>query len=190
MKKFFMASLMAIVVMFTFPSCDMLDTLMNYEEQLSLSSEEMDELIVGEWILVEAGRYLDRNEYDEDYVYNDPEDAVTTSIKSIKFIDSESPVIYFKDEVVFEVNDLLESGGWVVSTASYKEFAVDMDKHILKFGCGYEGKEYYILYNGTCGGIRNYMIRLFGVEKNNGYDVKRMILSAEEDTYYEFKPVK
>ena len=95
-----------------------------------------------------------------------------------------------KDEVVFEVNDLQESGGWVVSTASYKEFAVDMDKHILKFGCGYEGKEYYILYNGTCGGIRNYMIRLFGVEKNNGYDVKRMILSAEEDTYYEFKPVK
>ena len=114
-----MASLMAIVVMFTFPSCDMLDTLMNYEEQLSLSSEEMDELIVGEWILVEAGRYLDRNEYDEDYVYNDPEDAVTTSIKSIKFIDSESPVIYFKDEVVFEVNDRQESGRWVVSTASY-----------------------------------------------------------------------
>lgn len=189
MKNFFMASLMAIVVMFTFPSCDMLDTLMNYEELLWLSSEEKDELIVGEWILVEAGRYLGRNEYDEDYVYNHPDDSVTTSIKSIKFIDSESPVIYFKDEVVFKVKDY-SFGGWDVSTASYKEFAVDMDKHILEFGCDYKGKEYYILYNGICGGIRNYMIRFFGVEKNNGYDVKRMILSAYENTYYEFKPVK
>ena len=190
MKKLFMVSLMAIVTMFAFSSCDMLDMLTNYEEQLSLSSEEMDELIVGEWVLVEAGRYFDSNEYDEDYVYNDPEDAVTTSIKSIKFIDRESPIIYFKDEVVFEVNDWQESGGWVVSTANYKEFAVDTEKHILKFGCGYEGKEYYILYNGRSGGIWNYSIRLFGVEKNDGYDVKRMILSAEENTHYEFKPVK
>ena len=52
------------------------------------------------------------------------------------------------------------------------------------------GSEFFILYLGRAGGIINYQINFYGIEKGDSYEVKRIIISAGNYTYYEFKPAK
>lgn len=193
MKKLIIVSVLSVAAIFSFCSCDMLDFLKNYEEYLSLTDEEYSELIKGKWQLTAVGRSLEFDDtYHEEHVVNDPDNPASSSIDYIVFKDNESPVIYFKESVLFEVNTWNDSKEiYETSTSSYKEFAVDTDEQLLKFGCmDGSGSEFFILYLGRAGGIINYQINFYGIEKGDSYEVKRIILSADNYTYYEFKPVK
>ena len=193
MKKLIFISVLSVAAIFSFCSCDMLDLLKNYEERLSLSDEESSELIKGKWQLTAVGRSLELDDtYYEEHVVNDPDNPASSSIDYIVFKDNESPVIYFKESVLFEVNTWNDSKEiYETSTSSYKEFAVDTEKQLLQFGCMDEsGSEFFILYLGRAGGIINYQINFYGIEKGDSYEVKRIIISAGNYTYYEFKPAK
>ena len=191
MKTRILVYVLFVAAVFSFSSCDSLRWLSNYEEMLSLTDEEYDELIVGKWNLTDVGNALELDDvYHEERVVNQSDRPIITSIKSIEFKTSSAPTIYFKEDALFYVYDWYNPSGTVEYIESYKEFAVDYTKQLVKFGLDSDGNEFFILYKGMAGGINNYQIRLYGVEKGDNYDVKRIILHAEDDSYYEFKPAK
>ena len=191
-RSVFVAAVMA-VLSFSLASCEGLELLENYEEQLSLSSEEWEQLVPGKWKLTDAGysTYLD-DVYGEDRIDKEGYPEVSCSIESIEILPDDEAVINFKKEVTFEVTIPAETK---TITRNYKKFDTRTDYGVLYLGFDGEGNEVYNLYEtGYEAGIPQWNIKVYGTETlTGGYKLKRMIIDAgvdPENASYELVPAK
>ena len=100
MKRILLLLTVAAVSVMSFVSCEEFSFLFNQEENLSLTSEERDALLVGKWICKDAGYSLHLDDMtDLEHIDKEGYPEVRSVIESIK-IDSDGQItFYFKGSV-------------------------------------------------------------------------------------------
>lgn len=193
MKKVFYLAVFVMTVL-SAASCDLLSSLGNNEEFLSLTAEESDELIQGKWILNKVGYTLELDGLNdvEQVVTDDPGYPAIES--TIEYMTIKGKVISFnfKESTMYE-RYFETDGGRIGSEYVWCESLVaDPDVCRMKLGFDGEGTECINVYENLKGGLSRYGMSLYGVEKGDDYKVNRMILHVgiDNDTYYEFIPAK
>lgn len=193
MKKAFYLFTFVVAVL-SVVSCDRLSLLSNYEEFLSLTPEEHDELIQGKWILNKVGYTLELDGLNdvEQIVTDDPDyPAIESAIEYIT-IEGEVFTFKFKESTKYERFFEMEDGRIESEYAWCDTFVADPDICRVRLGFDWEGVELFNVYEFSKGGLFKHGLSLYGVEKGDDYKVNRMILyvGIDNDTYYEFVPAK
>lgn len=193
MKKVFYLAAFVMTVL-SVASCDLLSSLGNNEEFLSLTAEESDELIQGKWILNKVGYTLELDGLNdvEQVVTDDPDyPAIESAIEYIT-IEGEVFTFKFKESIRYERFFEMEDGRIESEYAWCDTFVADPDICRVRLGFDWEGAELFNVYEFSKGGLIKHGLSLYGVEKGDDYKVNRMILyvGIDNDTYYEFVPAK
>ena len=185
--------IMAGLFMMTTSSCGMFDDMFemldeileSYEERLSLSDEEMEEYLRGEWILNKVGSSMStNNEYHVEEVVENPD--MVSSISSIE-IDGSTFRFNFKQSTKFErhfwtegVEDVQTEELW------FDSYTATSGSTTLYLGF-YDNVETFTLWDSTNNGFDDYDIELFGRDLlGNGkfnFEITRMVLNVYTACY-------
>lgn len=190
--------IMAGLFMMTTSSCGMFDDMFemldeileSYEERLSLSDEEMEEYLRGEWILNKVGSSMStNNEYHIEEVVENPD--MVSSISSIE-IDGSTFRFNFKQSTKFERVFWTEGVEHVqIEELWFDSYTATSGSTTLYLGFD-DNVETFTLWDSTNNGFDEYDIELFGRDLlGNGkfnFEITRMVLSVYglTDAYYEF----
>lgn len=190
MKKNLFGSFLAVLAILLTTSCTQW---FNFEEHLSVTSEEEAELIQGKWELVRAGSSLFL-ENEVEYVDTD-EPPLVSAIESLEIINDEDgfPIFNFTFKEETKITHIT-----FIDERRRETYTWHTAYSVIPSECwmwlGFEdGEEYFYSHEGedVGGGVRCWF-NLYGIDRGNTYTVKRMILcggTPSSITYYEFKPL-
>lgn len=190
MKKSLLVRFLAVLAILLPTSCTQL---FNFEEHLSVTSEEESELIQGKWELVRVGSSLHLEDGLEYVDIDNP--PLISGIESLEIINDEEgfPIFNFtfreerKITHITFIDDVRhETYTW------HSSYSVIPSECFMRFGFDDEGEYFYSYEGGDWGGGVNCSFDLYGFERGDKYTVNRMIIhggSPTSSTYYEFKPL-
>lgn len=187
MKKLCLTAV-AVIASCVLVSCDPLFSLIGLEEDLNLLASEEEECLTGNtWMLSEVGYALNENDRIDTEEY--PE--VTSSIESIEFGEDGSFTLNLKESTKFIESYQDDQGMIKERECWFTTYTAMPDGPTLKFGIRDDGAEEFVIQSFRTGGSRaQFDCNLYGREKADGYEVKRMILQAGIGGFYEFIPQK
>lgn len=194
MKKLCLTAV-AVIASCVLVSCDSLNLLKSYEEELSLTVSEKEECLIGTtWMFSKIGYALEQDKNDVEHIDNDGYPEVSSSIESIQFGEDGSFTVNLKESTKFIERYSDDDGLIKERECWFTTYTATHDGPRLSFGIGDSGVEEFIIKSFVTGGS-SFDCSLYGRDKSNGYKVNRMILKAgtggiHRDTYYEFIPGK
>ena len=190
MRRSLLVRFLAVLAILLPTSCTQL---FNFEEHLSLSSEEESELIQGKWELVRVGRSLHLEDDVEHVDVDNP--PLISGIESLEIINDEEgfPIFNFTFREECKITHISYVDGLRRETYTWHtSYSVIPSDCWMWIGFDDEGEYFYSHEGEDFGGGVNCSFYLYGYERGDKYIVKRMIIlggKPASSTYYEFKPL-